>query len=128
MVLFPFRYVEYLVKNCNIPLENITFMGHSLGAHISGFAAKKIQKSIGQDVSRLIAFDPAAPLFSLNNCENRLCQTDAIEVITLHTSDLGLSSSTKNLSDTTYQFNNARVQPGCGKINHYIYNYLYISK
>lgn len=128
MVLFSFRYVEYLVKNCNIPLENITFIGHSLGAHICGFAAKKIQKSDNFQVFRIIGVDPAAPFFSSNKCENRLCQTDAVRVITLHTSDLGLSSSTKNLSDTTYQFNNARVQPGCGKINHYIYNYLYISK
>lgn len=105
---------------CKIPLDNITFIGHSLGAHVSGFAAKDIQKSGIGTIPRLIGADPAGPLFGLNKCENRLCYTDAKHVMIFHTSSLGMD---KSIGDVDFWFNGGKQQPACGEINYYIYTF-----
>ncbi|XP_029169601.1 phospholipase A1-like [Nylanderia fulva] len=105
------EYVESLVKKCNILLDNITFIGHSLGAHVSAFAAKHIQSLGLGKIPRLIGLDPADPLFGLNRCINRLCKSDATHVIIFHTSTLGIS---KPIGHLDLQFNGGLMQPGCG--------------
>ena len=62
---------------CDVPLKNITFMGHSLGAHVSGFAVKDFQKSGYGKIPLLITTNPAYPLFMFSNCEGRLCKKNA---------------------------------------------------
>jgi len=97
-------------------------MGHSLGAHISGFAAKILQqldysKNMIRKIPLLIGTDPAAPLFELRTCKNRFCKTDAERVISLHTSILGIQQSLAHLD---LWFNNGLSQPACG--NYFILN------
>lgn len=110
--IFSFSYVESLIKKCHIPLESIKFIGHSLGAHVSGFAAKNIQKS--GNISLIIAADPANPIFDpfYTSCEKRLCKSDAERLVVLHTSSLGISKSIGHLD---LQFQNGMIQPGCGE-------------
>lgn len=110
-------YVIKLIKECNYPLANITFVGHSLGAHVSAFAAKIIKQLGYGIVPRLIGLDPAAPLFERNSCQNRFCKTDATYVIVFHTSPLGIADP---IGDLDLQFNGGKFQPGCSKINYYI--------
>ncbi|KMQ90339.1 signal peptidase complex catalytic subunit sec11c [Lasius niger] len=105
------KYVVSLIGECKIPLNNITFIGHSLGAHVCGFAAEHIQKSNLVKISLIIGLDPAAPLFEFNKCEDRLCKSDATHVITLHTSPLGIS---KPIGHVHLQFNGGTTQPDCG--------------
>ncbi|XP_011697490.1 PREDICTED: phospholipase A1-like [Wasmannia auropunctata] len=107
---------ESVIDTCHVPLKNITLMGHSLGAHISGFAAKHFQKSGYGKIPLLIGADPAVPLFELQNCENRFCKKDAERVIALHTSAFGLQISLGHLN---LWFNNGLVQPACGD-NYYL--------
>jgi len=97
-----------------MPLKNIILIGHSLGSHVSGFAAKKIQEVKGQKVARIIAADPAAPKFTDNTCEDRLCKTDAERVIVLHSSQLGITYS---IGHFDYYLNDQFVQPGCSVID-----------
>ncbi|XP_077277196.1 phospholipase A1-like [Temnothorax americanus] len=104
-------YVEPLVKDCGVPLENIIFIGHSLGAHVSGFAAKEVDKKGLGKIKLIIAADPAKPLFGRNKCENRLCESDAGCVKVFHTSTLGMS---KPIGHLDLQFKNGNLQPGCG--------------
>lgn len=101
------------MKDCNIPLGNITFIGHSLGAHVCGFAAKHIENLMGDKVGVIVAADPAAPCFKDNKCEERLCETDATHIICLHTSVLGFT-----IGHVTMQMNGGTKQPGCGEINY----------
>jgi len=101
------------VKDCNIPLGNITFIGHSLGAHVCGFAAKIIQNSTHDKVNTIIAADPAAPGFKGKNCKDRLCKTDATHITCLHTSVLGFT-----IGNVTMQMNGGAMQPACGEINY----------
>ncbi|KAG5322562.1 PA1 Phospholipase, partial [Pseudoatta argentina] len=102
----------------DVPLKNITFMGHSLGAHVSGFAAKDLQKSGYGKIPLLITTDPAYPLFMFSNCEGRLCKKDAERVVVLHTSAAGIQKSIGHLD---LWFNNGLSQPACGG-NYYIFN------
>lgn len=66
--------------------EKTTLIGHSLGAHTSGFAGTEYQNKTGQKINRIIGLDPAGPGFEIPSAENRLDPTDAEKVITLHSS------------------------------------------
>ncbi|KAG5312016.1 PA1 Phospholipase, partial [Acromyrmex insinuator] len=104
------NYTITLMKKCGVPLEKITYIGHSLGAHVSGFAAKNMQ-SLGFTIERIIGADPAWPLFKHNDCQNRLCDSDAKCVVVLHTSDLGIQFKIGLLD---LYFNGGHIQPKCG--------------
>ncbi|KYM96115.1 Venom phospholipase A1 [Cyphomyrmex costatus] len=104
------NYANTVIKQCDVPLEKITFIGHSLGAHVVGFAAKILQK-FGYIIPLIIAADPARPLFSRNDCEERLCKDDANRVIAIHTSELGISFPVGHFD---LYFNGGEKQPGCG--------------
>ncbi|XP_011704829.1 PREDICTED: phospholipase A1-like [Wasmannia auropunctata] len=87
-------------------------MGHSLGAHVSAFAAKNLQQSAGYgNISLLIGADPASPGYIFKDCKDRFCNTDAKRVVALHTSMIGLQ---KSLGHLDLWFNNGLGQPACG--------------
>lgn len=56
-------------------LQDVTVVGHSLGAHISGRAAKQL-KSNGK-IACLIALDPASVGFDFFEKDKRLSDSDA---------------------------------------------------
>lgn len=96
-----------------MPLKNIILIGHSLGAHVCGFAAKTIKTLGVGTISRIFGADPAGPSFNDNECKDRLCETDAERVIALHTSKrLGME---KQAGHIDLYFNDGSSQPGCGK-------------
>ncbi|XP_025262905.1 phospholipase A1-like isoform X2 [Camponotus floridanus] len=116
------KYVISLVKGCNIPLNNMTFIGHSLGAHVCSFAAKKIQNTIDDKVELIIGADPAAPLFEKNKCNERLCITDAKHIVVLHTSVLGFTnacnpSPCRLIGHVILQVNGGTKQPECAAVD-----------
>jgi surfactin synthase thioesterase subunit len=99
-----------LIDKHDVPLEKIMFIGHSLGAHVCGFAAKRIQDSNYGVIPRFFAADPAAPLFAGNQCQNRVCITDAKRLIVLHTSVLGIETA---IGHVDLYMNKGLIQPGC---------------
>lgn len=96
---------------CGIRIKNITLIGHSLGAHVSSFAAKNITQSGYGNIPLLIGIDPAGPKFEGKNCSERFCKTDADRVICIHASDLGFHYS---IGDLDLWMNNGVCQPPCG--------------
>jgi pimeloyl-ACP methyl ester carboxylesterase len=105
-------YIKALVA-CGVPLKNIKLFGHSLGAHICGFAGKHLNDLPDYDkLPLIIAFDPAGPLFRYLPCKQRLCETDAICLKILHvTSTFGIEYSEGQLNLWLY---GGHIQPGCG--------------
>lgn len=99
-----------MIKKCNVSLDNMIFIGHSLGAHVSGFASKNIQNMGYGKVPLLFGADPAQPLFMLNKCEDRLCKEDADTTIVLHTSALGI---THPIGTIDLYFDGGSMQPKC---------------
>lgn len=67
-----FRDPEFLGK--------IQIVGHSLGAHISGF----VGKDFGGQISRITGLDPAGPSFERKTRRNRLDRYDAKLVTVIH--------------------------------------------
>ncbi|XP_011699621.1 PREDICTED: phospholipase A1-like, partial [Wasmannia auropunctata] len=106
------RYIKEVIDICHVSLKNMIFMGHSLGAHIAGFAGKSFQKLRYGIFPLLFGSDPAAPiLFALKSCENRFCKSDAERTIVIHVSILGIQ---KSLGHLDLWPNNGINQPACG--------------
>ncbi|KAI1285202.1 Pancreatic triacylglycerol lipase [Halotydeus destructor] len=74
--------LNYLSAN-SVRLENVHLIGHSLGAHISGYAGAMVR-----GVGRITALDPARPYFEHMPPSVRLDVSDALQVDAIH-SDTG---------------------------------------
>ncbi|XP_065216408.1 inactive pancreatic lipase-related protein 1-like [Planococcus citri] len=107
------RFGKYLVDNWQLDPVHIHFMGHSLGAHISAYAAKGIP-----GVGQLTAFDPAQPGFEGSPADVRLTKNDATFVDVIHTNirpvipllGFGLIFPAGHVD---YYMNGGALQPGC---------------
>lgn len=107
------RFTKYLVGAWKLNPARIHFMGHSLGAHISSYAAKGVP-----GVGQLTAFDPAQPGFEGSPSEVRLTRNDAKFVDVIHTNirpvipflGFGLILPTGHVD---YYMNGGAIQPGC---------------
>lgn len=100
--------------------ENIHLIGHSLGAHISGYIGQDFDGKIG----RITGLDPAGPLFVDLDHQYALDKTDALFVDVLHTNG-GNVNNVINLAHTPhfgmerpighidYYANDGKHQPSC---------------
>ncbi|XP_045461252.1 phospholipase A1-like isoform X1 [Harmonia axyridis] len=108
--------VNRLVKDYKIPRENIVLVGHSLGGQICGWAGKKFGEISGQKLKRIVALDPAGPLFDLRPDSKRLNKHDAEVVMVIHTDGdkLGFLSPCGTID---FFPNGGENQPGCWDVN-----------
>lgn len=70
------------MKQHSVPPERIEFVGHSLGAHISGFIGKHIQKIFNKSLLKITGMDPPNLEFERSN---GLEKGDADIVSIIHT-------------------------------------------
>lgn len=90
----------------------IHMLGHSLGAYISGFAARGFTTlSGGVKVGRVTGMDPAGPCFFNSPSDQTLNSTDATFVDVIHT-DAGFLGIIKPLGQVDYFPNGGEDQPG----------------
>ncbi|XP_076241015.1 phospholipase A1-like [Calliopsis andreniformis] len=105
------KFIVRLQQKFGVKIQDIVLFGHSLGAHIAGFAGKAVQRMTNQKLQQIIGMDPAGPSFRGNSCSNRLCVTDARFVQALHTSRiLGYHDAIGNVD---FYFHGGTHQPGC---------------
>ncbi|XP_046751142.1 pancreatic triacylglycerol lipase-like [Diprion similis] len=90
-------------------LKDMIIVGHSLGAHIAGIAAR----SAKNDVGAVVGLDPAGPLFYVVDTNARMKSTDANYVQIIHTA-AGRLGYDGNLGHVDFWVNGGFVQPGCG--------------
>nr|XP_027194015.1 pancreatic lipase-related protein 2-like [Dermatophagoides pteronyssinus] len=93
-----------------------TLVGHSLGAHIAGYAGKYLNGTI----DRIYGLDPAGPFFKNHpDHRSRLWHTDAQFVFNLHTNGGSIFKLSSGMMDTCGHvdlfMNNGHQQPGCPK-------------
>lgn len=102
-------FIDHLVEVMGMNLEDLILVGHSLGAHICGWAGKSVTSG---KLPVIIGLDPALPLFSLKHSKHRLAYTDARYVQIIHTCGgrLGIKHS---IGHADFYPNFGRHQPGC---------------
>lgn len=99
------------LEDLGADLRSMHLIGHSLGSHVSAFAAKRFKGQIG----RISAMDPAGPCFKIGDVkgpEDRLSSRDAIEVDVYHYDDQYLGLPDKVGTYDIY-INGGSNQPGC---------------
>lgn len=74
--------IDALAMN-GMNLQNLTMVGHSLGAHIAGLAGKKLKTC--NKVACIIGLDPASVGFNFSKSHKRLAISDADYVQIIHT-------------------------------------------
>ncbi|CAD7079344.1 unnamed protein product [Hermetia illucens] len=89
--------------------NNIYLIGHSLGAHVSGFAGKNANSK----PNTIFGLDAALPLFSASDSSTRLAVGDAGYVETIHT-DGGRLGFDSPIGTSSFYPAWGGVQPGCG--------------
>ncbi|XP_055845030.1 phospholipase A1 VesT1.02-like [Episyrphus balteatus] len=102
--------IEFLRDEGNVKNEDLIVIGHSLGAHVAGFAGKLVE---GEQIHTIIGLDTAFPLFKYNNCDERLCSTDAMYVQSIHTNGR-LLGFIHPIGKVAFYPNGGKTQPGCG--------------
>ncbi|XP_067631660.1 phospholipase A1-like [Eurosta solidaginis] len=101
--------IDYLVENYGMNLNETQVIGHSLGAHVAGYAGKNIKNGMLQAI---VALDAALPLFSYNKPNKRLSVNDAQYVEGIHTNGGGLGYL-QPLGKADFYPNGGKSQPGC---------------
>ncbi|KAI5635296.1 lipase domain-containing protein [Phthorimaea operculella] len=101
-----------MVDKYGVDPANVHLIGHSLGAHIAGFAGKTFNKLSGKHVGRISGLDPAGPCFGRIDADLRLSKSDADYVDAMHTDGqvLGLLEPVGHVD---YYPNQGIEQPGC---------------
>ncbi|XP_029409339.2 phospholipase A1 VesT1.02 isoform X2 [Bactrocera dorsalis] len=82
------QFLDFLCQNKPVVRYNIIVIGHSLGAHVAGFAGRFY--TLGT-ILAIYALDAAGPLFDYCHPETRLCKSDATYVEDMHTGSAFLS-------------------------------------
>lgn len=103
-----------------IGFEFFRIYGHSMGAQVSGFSGRRIQEAANSTIAKIIAMDPAGPLYS---DLYRIEKTDANVVEVIH-SDMGGFGYDGEIGTIDFYPNGGRaVQPGCPSIAESIIDY-----
>ncbi|KAL5016127.1 hypothetical protein ScPMuIL_005716 [Solemya velum] len=112
------KLIKQLQTALRLRPEDVHLIGHSLGAHICGYAGERVQ-SLG----RITGMDPAEPYFQYTDRTVRLDPTDALFVDVIHTNGESMLNLGYGMlqpcGHVDYFPNGGQVQPGCssGQIN-----------
>lgn len=107
---------KFLIEIPELSLENMTIIGHSLGGQIAGFVGKEIFAKTGKKVGKIIALDPAGPLFTFHSENDRLSSNDADIVEVIHTDKL--LGFYRFIGHIDFYVNpSENVQPGCEQLS-----------
>lgn len=105
------RFIRYLHTFGGLQYNTTGIVAHSLGAHVAGLAGKTLD---GDRLQSIVGLDPARPLFSLDRPMERLANTDAEYVETIHT-NRGRNGFSRPIGDAAFYPNWGSRQPGCGQ-------------
>ncbi|XP_034950778.1 pancreatic triacylglycerol lipase isoform X3 [Chelonus insularis] len=105
------KFIDYLISETGLSLDNIHFLGHSLGAHVAGNAGYSVTSG---KISRITGLDPALPGFhALSTKDNRLDSSDAQFVDVIHSCG-GILGFLQPLGTVDFYPNGGvAIQPGC---------------
>uniref|UniRef100_A0A182SYA4 Lipase domain-containing protein n=1 Tax=Anopheles maculatus TaxID=74869 RepID=A0A182SYA4_9DIPT len=109
--------IDRMVTERGTNLNDVHIIGHSLGAHTSGFTGQSVRSG---KVARVTGLDPALPGFTDQQPDKLLDPSDAQFVDVMHTC-AGMLGHDRNLGHVDFWPNGGRVnQPGCGGIDDFV--------
>ncbi|XP_019891155.2 phospholipase A1 isoform X2 [Musca domestica] len=101
--------IDFLNTNYNMSFDTLTVAGHSLGAHVAGYAGKNVKNG---KISTIIGMDPAFPLFDYEKPDKRLAKTDGQYVQSIQTNG-GKLGFREPIGEGAFYCNGGEEQPGC---------------
>lgn len=108
------KFIAIGLKNLGLPVEKMHFIGHSLGAHILGNAARYYYNLTGQKFQRITGLDPARPCFAAPAVFPRLRPSDADFVDIIHTNPAELGTEELLGHVDFFPAGLRGSKPGCG--------------
>ncbi|XP_043267432.1 pancreatic triacylglycerol lipase-like [Venturia canescens] len=109
-------FLQYLKAEGNLSYANVHMLGHSLGAHVAGYAGASVPSKIG----RITGLDPARPAFEvpiLKGRKDRLDSSDASFVDVIH-SCAGTAGFVRPIGHADFYPNGGSFrQPGCSAVS-----------
>ncbi|WP_413200005.1 hypothetical protein [Nostoc piscinale] len=75
------------LRSRGVAPSDVNLIGHSLGAHVAGFAGTAYRAATGSSIGQIVGLDPAGPNFEGAAVGDRLDPTDATRVTAIHTSE-----------------------------------------
>lgn len=90
--------------------SDIHLIGFSLGAHVTNYVSTTIRSNF--TIPRITGLDPAMPLFTTANNDNKLDATDAEFVDVIHTNAL-VQGKIEQCGHVDFYLNGGIYQPGC---------------
>ena len=112
------QLIDWLSKSKGYKNDKITCIGHSLGAHICGYAGKEVKNGA---LKRISGLDPAGPYFEYLPDYVRLDKGDASFVDSIHTDGQPIYSAgfgmLQAISDADFYPNGGHNQPGCRNLS-----------
>ncbi|CAH1188049.1 unnamed protein product, partial [Phyllotreta striolata] len=106
------KFINNLIEQAGLFPKKLHMTGHSLGAHVMGFAGR----SLLEKPSRITGLDPALPGFDMSST-NHLTKTDADFVDVIHTC-AGLLGVSDPIGHADFYPNGGDPpQPGCNILN-----------
>ncbi|KAK9507399.1 hypothetical protein O3M35_007262 [Rhynocoris fuscipes] len=103
-------FIDELCLKYNISSNSIHIVGHSLGAHIAGFAGPAVKSGI---IARITGLDPAGPFFG-HSKDYRISSESAKFVDIIHTTGATLALAPALGHADFYPNGGTAIQPGCG--------------
>lgn len=109
------KFVEMVTNTTRSSLDSFHLIGHSLGAHIVGYAGKYLKGN----VAHITGLDPAGPMFEgVKNAAARLWYTDGQFVEAIHTDIANLIPTyglgmNETCAHVDVIINGGKKQPGC---------------
>lgn len=104
-------FINFLHRVAGARHADVNVIGHNLGAHIAGLAGKHFYD--GQSLGAVVGLDASLNLFSINEPTQRIANTDALYVETIHT-NTGQNGFDQPLGMSSFYPNFGNRQPGCG--------------
>ncbi|GBP60264.1 Lipase member H-B [Eumeta japonica] len=97
-----------------LPLNQLHLIGHSLGSHVAGYAARELKNKYNKCLKRLTALDPAFPSFYPDGVMlHHIVPTDAQFVDVIHTDAGGYGAPVKTGTADFWPNGGKSTQPGC---------------
>lgn len=105
-------FMEFLYVTGRVRFPELHIIGHSLGGQIAGLTGKAVTQRTNQKIQVIMALDPAGPLFSIANPDERVASTDGVYVEVIHT-NLGRLGFNEPIGQADFFPNFGVIMPGC---------------